>query len=139
MIGQYNVRSFVVRLAINIIAILIAVSLVPGLDLEPQPWWGLALVAFILGLINTGIRPLLLLLALPFVIFTLGLFSLLINAMMLYLTSYLVAGFGVQFYINNLLAATLGAIVISLISTLLGILSGESRVQVQMLRGRREE
>lgn len=138
MIGQFNIRSFVVRLAINIIAVLVAVTIVPGLDLL-GPWWGLALVAFILGLINTGIRPLLLLLALPFVIFTLGLFTLLINAAMLYLTSFLVEGFGVEFVIDSFLAAIVGALVISIITTVLGILSGESRVQVQMIRGRRDE
>lgn len=138
MIGQFNIRSFVVRLAINIIAVLVAVTIVPGLDLL-GPWWGLALVAFILGLINTGIRPLLLLLALPFVIFTLGLFTLLINAAMLYLTSFLVEGFGVELVIDSFLAAIVGALVISIITTVLGILSGESRVQVQMIRGRRDE
>src|SRR3712207_7860268 len=54
----------------------------------------LALVAAIFGLVNTAIRPLLTLLALPFVLLTLGFFLLIINALMLYVTSALASGFG---------------------------------------------
>lgn len=138
MIGRFNVKRFVLQLAINIIAILTAVTLVPGLDLL-GPWWGLALVAFLFGLINTGIRPLLLLLALPFVILTLGFFMLLINAAMLYLTSWLAEGFGITFAIESPLSAIVGAIVISIVSTGLSILSGDNRVRVQVMRGPRDE
>lgn len=138
MIAQWNASRFFLRLAINIIAILAAVSIVPGLHLEGQ-WWGLALVAFIFGIINTGIRPLLLLLALPFVIITLGIAMLLINAAMLYLTSFLVGGFGVDFQIDGLLAAVLGSVVISVVSTLLGLLSGDNQVRVKVLRPPRDK
>lgn len=138
MIGRWDVRRFVLRLAINIIAILAAVSIVPGLRLEGQ-WWGLALVAFIFGLINTGIRPLLLLLALPFVIVTFGIALFLINAAMLYLTSFLVAGFGINFEIDGLLAAILGSLVISIVSTLLGLLSGDNQMRFEVLRPPRDK
>lgn len=133
MIGRFNIRMFLLRLAINIIAILAAVSIVPGLNLE-GPWWGLALVALIFGVINAGIRPLLFLLTLPFVIVTLGLFTLIINAMMLYLTSFLADGFGIRFEIDSLLSAVIGALIISIISTLLNLVSGERRVQIQVIR-----
>lgn len=138
MIGQFNVKRFVLRLAINIIAILVAVELVPGLQLS-GPWWGLAAVAVIFGIINTGIRPLLMLLALPFVILTLGFFMLLINAAMLYLTSFFAEGFGITLTIDSLFSAILGALVISIVSTILGILAGDSMVQMQVIRGRRDE
>ncbi len=138
MIGRLNVKRFILQLAINIIAILTAVTLVPGLDLS-GPWWGLALVAFLFGVINTGIRPLLLLLALPFVILTLGFFMLLINAAMLYLTSWLAEGFGITFAIESPLSAILGALVISFVSTGLSILSGDNRVRFQIMRGPRDE
>lgn len=138
MIGRFNLKRFVLTLAINIIAILIAVRVVPGIELA-GPWWGLAVVALLFGLINTGIRPVLLLLALPFVVLTLGFFMLLINAAMLYLTSWLAEGFGITFAIESPLSAIVGAIIISVVSTLLSILSGEHRVQVQMIRGRRDE
>ena len=138
MIGRFNLKRFILRLAINIIAILVAVSIVPGLRLEAQ-WWGLAAVAFIFGLINTGIRPLLLLLTLPFVVLTLGLFMLLINALMLYLTSWLAEGFGIRLVIDSFVSAILGGLVISVISTVLSLLSGDNRVQLQVVRGQRDE
>jgi putative membrane protein len=138
MVRQINFTRLLLRLAINIIAILIAVNTVPGLQLS-GPWWGLAAVALIFGLVNTGIRPLLLLLALPVVVLTLGLFMLLINAAMLYLTSYLAEGFGVILQIDSFFSALLGALVISIISGLLSLLSGDNRVQVQVVRGRRDE
>jgi putative membrane protein len=131
---QFNFKRFLLRLAINIIAILVAVSIVPGLDLS-GPWWALAAVALIFGLINTAIRPMLLVLALPFVVLTLGFFMLLINAAMLYLTSWLAEGFNIGLQIDSFLSAVLGAIVISIVSTVLNVLSGESRVQFQVMRG----
>ncbi len=138
MIGQFDIRRFLLRLAINIIAILIAVTIVPGIDLE-GPWWGLAAVALLFGLINTAIRPLVMLLTLPFLILTLGFFMLVINALMLYLTSWLAGGFGITLSIAGLGSAVLGALVINIVSVLLGILSGDSRIQFQVVRERRDE
>jgi putative membrane protein len=138
MIRQFNFRRTILHLAINIIAIMAAVTLVPGLELG-GPWWGLALVAVLFGIVNTGLRPLLLLLALPFVILTLGFFMLLINAGMLYLTSWLAEGFGITFSIASPLSAIVGALVISAVSTGLSILSGDNRVQFQVIRGPRDE
>ncbi len=135
---QFSFKQFILHLAINIIAIMVAVTLVPGITLT-GPWWGLALVAFLFGMINTGIRPLLLLLALPFVFLSLGFFVLFINAAMLYLTSWLAEGFGISLTIESLLAAIVGAIIISVVSTLLSILSGNHPFQVQVIRGRRDE
>ena len=127
-------KLFVLNLAINIISILAAVWLVPGIDLRGS-WWAPAVVALLFGLINTGVRPLLLLVALPFVIVTLGLFMLIINGLVLYLTSWLAQGFNIDFTIRSLGAAVLGAIVISLVGTALRLLSGESGMQIHIHRG----
>lgn len=129
-----NLRRFVLNLAINIISILIAVWLVPGIELR-GPWWAPVVVALLLGLINTGIRPLLLLLALPFLIVTLGFFMLIVNALLLLLTSWMAQGLQIDFRIASLGSAVLGALVISLVGTLLRFLSGEARVEVQIQRG----
>jgi putative membrane protein len=128
-----NFRRFVLNLAINIIAILVAVWIVPGVDLQGA-WWEPVVVALLFGLINTGIRPLLLLLTLPFLIVTLGFFMLVINALVLYLTSWLAQGLNIDFHIDSLGAAIVGALVISLISTGLRLLSGDTRLQVQVHR-----
>ena len=127
-------KLFVLNLAINIISILAAVWLVPGIELR-GPWWAPAVVALLFGLINTGVRPLLLLVALPFVIVTLGLFMLIINGLVLYLTSWLAQGFSIDFTIRSLGAAVLGAIVISLVGTVLRVLSGEGGMQIHIHRG----
>src|SRR3712207_4627518 len=95
-IRNFNVTRLLLRLAINIIAIMVAVSIVHGLELQGA-WWGLAAVALLLGLVNTAVRPLILLLSLPFVVLTLGIFMLFINADMLYLSSWLAQGFGIFF------------------------------------------
>ncbi|HSH81737.1 MAG TPA: phage holin family protein [Herpetosiphonaceae bacterium] len=127
-------KRFLLNLSINIIAVLAAVWLVPGIDLRGA-WWGPAFVALVLGLINTGVRPLLTLVALPFVIASFGLFMLVINALMLYLTSGLVQSFGIDFSIRSFGSAVLGAIVIGVVGTVLRLASGESRVQIEMRQG----
>ncbi len=129
-----NWRSIFLNLAINIIALFVAVWIVPGVDLQ-GPWWGLALIALLFGIVNTGVRPLLLLLALPFVLFTLGIFLVVVNALMLYLTSWLASGFGIYFTLSSFGTAILAALLISIISTGLRLLSGDSRMQVEIRRG----
>ncbi len=131
---QFSFTRFLLNLAINIIAILVAVWVVPGIELQ-GPWWAPAAVALLFGLINTAVRPILLLLALPFVVFTLGLFMFKINGLLLYLTSWLAQQFGIDFTIRSLGAAILGALVISLIGGALRLLSGDTRMQVQIHRG----
>jgi putative membrane protein len=69
------------------------------------------------------------------VIVTLGLFMLIINGLVLYLTSWLAQGFNISFTIRSLGAAVLGAIVISLVGTALRLLSGESGMQIHIHRG----
>jgi putative membrane protein len=130
-------KLFLLNVSINILAILSAQWLVPGIDLQ-GPWWGLAVVALLFGLINGAVRPLLLLLTLPFVIVTLGLFTIVINALMLYLTSALARSFDIYFDIASFGSALLGALVISVVSAGLRLLSGESRLQIQVERGPRE-
>ena len=130
---RYTIKSFLLNISINILAILAAVWIVPGIDLQ-GPWWGLALVALLFGLINSGVRPLLTLLTFPVVIVTLGLFLLVINALMLYLTSWLAQGFNVYFTVSSFGSALFGAFIISVISASLRILSGESRVQFEVRR-----
>jgi putative membrane protein len=138
MLNRFDLKRFILRLSINILAILAAVTIVPGIHLD-GPWWGLAVVAAIFGLVNTAIRPLLTLLTLPFVIVTIGLFLLVINALMLYVTSALASAFGINFIIDGLGWAILGALIVNLVSGVLGILSGDSRIRFQVVRGRRDE
>ena len=115
---------FLLRLLINAAALWVAVRIVPGLhytgDLLP-----LLAVALIFGLLNAFIRPLLKLLSLPVIILTLGLFALLINAFMLWLTGRLAGSFGIPFQVDGCLAAIFGSIIVSIVSAILSMLLPE--------------
>lgn len=108
----------VVQLLINAAALYVAVFLVPNLDFAFEPegaWWKFLLVAFIFGLVNTLVRPILQLLTLPITLMTLGLFLLVINALMLVLTGAISNELGLGLTVGDFVAALLGAIVISVV------------------------
>ena len=101
-----------IRWLINIAALFIVVEVVPGF--HASSWAALAVAALVLGLLNALIRPILFVLTLPLTIVTLGLFLIVLNAIMLELTDWLVTGFR----IDSFLAACIGAIVLGIISLL---------------------
>ena len=108
--------KLIIRLIINAIALWAAAQIVGGITLTSD-FGGILIVALIFGLINAVLQPILKILSFPFIIVTLGLFTLVINALLLWLTSSLssnldVDGFG---------AAFVGAIIVSLVSWLLSI------------------
>ena len=105
---------FIVRLIINIVAILIISYLFPGL-IWVDSFWAALVTAFLLGIVNVIIRPILVLLTLPLTLVTLGLFLLVINGLMLWLVSVLVRGF----HVSGFWGAVLGSILISIVSWLL--------------------
>ena len=99
-----------VRWLINTIALFIVVTVVPHFHYRSLV--SLAIAALVLGLLNAIIRPILFLLTLPLTIVTLGLFLIVLNAIMLELTAWLAPGFR----IDNFVAALIGAIVLGIIS-----------------------
>jgi putative membrane protein len=118
---------FLVSLIINAVALLITAWVIPGIHLGaagPHPttndWVTLLIVALIFGLVNAVIRPILILLSLPLEIITLGLFIFVINAFMLLLTSWIAQGMGLGFRVDKFVAALLGALIISIVSFVLG-------------------
>ena len=104
---------FLARLFLNGLAILIAARLVPGLHLSGT--FAALAAGALLGLVNVAVRPVLLLLTLPFTLLTLGLFIFVVNAVCLWLTSLLVPGFT----IDGLQAAFVGALVVTVVSWIL--------------------
>ncbi|MFA6446683.1 MAG: phage holin family protein [Patescibacteria group bacterium] len=82
------------RWLLNALAVMAAAYLVPGVNV--QSIWAALIAALVIGLINALIRPIILLLTLPINILTLGLFTLVINALMFWLASSIVKGFNVQ-------------------------------------------
>jgi putative membrane protein len=103
---------------INTIAIMLAIKWVPGI-VYSGAWWGILIVGVLFGLINTFIRPFVKLFTLPLLVLSLGLFTFVINAMMLMLTSWLSGEFSLGFHVEGFRAAFWGALVISVVSLVL--------------------
>lgn len=122
-----------ISLLVNAGALWVAIQLVPGLEYDFGPddsWWRFLLVAFIFGLVNSYVRPILKLLTFPITILTIGLFLIVINAAMLMLTGAIAAELDLSFQVADFLAALLGAIVISIVGTVLSMIVGAGRLAV---------
>lgn len=122
-------RSLLLRWLISSLAIFVAIWIVPGISFS-GPGWQIGIVALIFGLLNALLRPLVYLLTCPLVILTLGLFGLVINAVMLGLTSALADQLNIAFNVDGFWPAFLGGLVISVVSTLLSLLAGDTEVRV---------
>lgn len=106
--------SLLLRWLLNTLALFVVVKLVPGFT--SRDWITLAIAAAVLGLLNAIVRPVLFVLTLPLTVVTLGLFLIVLNAIMLELTAWLVPGFGIE----GFGWALLGAIVLSIVSMVTG-------------------
>ncbi len=112
---------FFIRLVVNAVAIWAAVQLVPGLNYVGTTT-SLLIVALVFGVVNALVRPLLLLLTCPFIILTLGLFVLVVNTIMLSLTVWLSGIWDLGLTSTGFWATFLGAVVISLVSSVINLL-----------------
>jgi putative membrane protein len=121
----------ILQTLINAAALYVAVLLVPNLEFTGE-WWKLLVVAFIFGLINTFLRPILRLVTLPITIMTLGLFLLVINAVLLLLTGAISGELDLGFVVGDFLAALLGSIVISLVGFALSLVIGTGRAATRV-------
>jgi len=125
-------RSLLVRIVVNTLAIYAAVELVAGLHFDRGPVRFL-LVAATLALINSFVRPLLTVLTCPLVLLSLGLFLLVINALMLLLTGWISGLLGLGFQVEGFWPAFWGGLVIGIVSTFLTVAVGESRLEIRRL------
>ncbi len=111
--------KIILRTIINAIALWVTALVVPSIVLAGGII-KLLIVAIIFGLVNALIRPIVKLLTLPINVVTLGLFTLVINALMLILTSWLSAGLAIEGgIVTGFLTALVGSIMISIVSTVL--------------------
>jgi putative membrane protein len=113
--------KFILRWVINAVALFLAVYLVPGVNLQGG-WVSIVWLALIFGLINAFLRPLLKLLTCPLIVLTLGLFTLLINTFLFWLTSQVGQAFGIGFTINGFWPAFLGGLVVTVVSVILSLI-----------------
>jgi putative membrane protein len=129
-----KLKKFIQSWLINTLAVLVAVYIVPGIKFENDSLLTPFVVSLVLGILNAFIRPVLMLLALPLVIFTLGLFIFVINALLLYFVGFVLQS---HFTVNGFWPAFWGALIISLVSVLLNSLAGTGNARVEVHRGRR--
>jgi putative membrane protein len=126
-----RLKHFVQSWLINTLAVLAAVYLISGIHYQKP--LDLFVASLILGILNAFLRPILMLVALPLLLFTLGLFMFVINGVLLYFVGFLLQP---HFYVDGFWPAFKGALVISLVSVILNSLtgSGSSRIHIQRRR-----
>ena len=108
------------RLLINAAALWAATRLVSGISFDGD-WRLLLAVALVFGVLNAAVRPILMLLTLPLFILTLGLFTFVLNAVMLWLTGSISDSLGLGFHVAGFGAAFLGALVVTVVSFVLSL------------------
>jgi len=113
--------KFILRWTINAVALFLAVRFVPGVNLQGG-WVSIIWLALIFGLINAFLRPLLKLLTCPLIALTLGLFTLLINTFLFWLTGQIGQAFGVGFTVDGFVPAFLGGLVVTVVSVILSLI-----------------
>lgn len=113
-------NRFLIRWIINSLAVWAAVSFVPGINWT-NDWISIIVLGLILTLVNGIVRPLAKLVGCLPIILTLGLFTLIINAFLFWLTGTIGQAFGVGFTVDGFWPAFLGGLVVSVVSLVMGI------------------
>ncbi len=115
--------KLIIRWAISAFSLFVAAWLVTGIRVDDGGGWVVyAVMAVILGLVNAFFRPLLKLLTCPLILLTLGLFTLVVNALTLLLSAWVANNiFNVGFYIDGFWPAFWGALIVSIVSVVLNV------------------
>lgn len=108
-------NKFFIRLLINGLAFYAAVSLLPGITALSSNPANYIILALIFGVLNAILKPILTLLTCPFILLTLGLFTLLINTALFYLTGWIGQQFDYGFTVSGFWTALLGALIVSVV------------------------
>ena len=115
------------RLIINAAALWVATQIVPGISFTGE-WWLLFAAALVFGALNVAIKPILVVLTFPFLLLTLGLFLLVLNGVMLWLTGRVSDALGLGFHVRDFAAAFVGGLAVSIVSFVLSMfVSSEQR------------
>ena len=124
---------FVLRVLITAVAMLVATWLLPGIEVTAGTTWRkvatLVVVALIFGVINAVLKPIVKVVGCIFYILTLGLIGLVVNGLLLWLTSWVAGKLNLPFHITGFWPAFWGAIIIGVVSWLLSITLGDKRHQ----------
>lgn len=130
--------DLIVKVLVNAVSVFAAIKLVPQILFNfGNDWWKLIVVAVILAIVNSYLKPILKVLSFPITLMTVGLFAFVLNAVLLLLVAFVSAQIGLGFTIggfppnftsNSFVGALLGSIVISVVATLLGMVNSGRKV-----------
>lgn len=115
---------FIFRWLVQMVAVWVAAGIIPGIGYDNGQ--SLLIAALVLGILNSLVKPVLKVVSIPFIIMTFGLFLLVINALLLRMTAWLVTGF----HVSGFWSAVGGSLVISIVSMLLGYNKKPPRIVV---------
>jgi len=113
--------KLLVRWFISALALVAAAWLVPGIHVGDKAWVAYAGMAVILGLVNAVVKPLLKVLTCPLIVLTLGVFLLVINALMLLLAARIAQVVGLAFHVDGFVPALLGSLIVSVVTWILSV------------------
>lgn len=114
--------KLLLRWIIVAIALVVALWLVPGIRIEDtNAWIAVGVMAVVLGLVNAIIRPILAFLSCGCIVVTMGLFMLVINALTLWLSSWIAQQLGIGFYVDGFWPAFWGGLIVSVVSFVLSL------------------
>lgn len=119
--------KLLLRLLVTAAALWVATKFVPGISFTGDNYAALLGVALVFGVVNVIVRPILKLFSFPVVILTLGLFLLVINGLMLLLTSFLSGRMGFGFHVDGIVPAIIGSLVVSITAGILHFVLGTNR------------
>ncbi len=122
----------IIQILINAGALYAAVWVVGGITFVGE-WWKFLLVALAFSLLNTYLRPILRILTFPISIMTLGIFLIVINALMILLAAAVSDQLGLGFAVADFWAAFFGAIVVAIVGWILSMVIGASRMPVKVI------
>jgi putative membrane protein len=124
-------KAFFIKVLAAALALWVATLIVPGVELEGSTFTDrlgtLLIVAVIFGVVNAIAKPIAALLSLPLIVLTLGLFLLVLNALMLLLTDWIASLLDLPFDVDGFWAAFWGALVISIVTFIVGLFVGDAR------------
>ncbi len=116
------------RIMINALSIAMAVKVVDGITFTGE-WWKMIVIGAVFGIVNSLIKPLVALFTFPLIILTLGMFTLVINTLMLLFTAELSEPFRLGLQISGFWPAFKGAVIVSIVSMLLSWITGLKKIR----------
>ena len=127
-----KLKKFIASWLINTLAVAVVSNIIPGIHYNKLS--DLLIASLLLGILNAVLKPILMLLALPLLVFTLGLFMFVINALILYFVGVLMRP---HFYVDTFWSAFWGALIISFVSMVLNTWTGTGSSRFRFVRRRR--